>query len=502
MAPPLLLYQLLLVALVLICLLMHVWWPDHPRPTPQRLLKPDKPQRQRSKAPKPFTGFIHKPLCDACEQGADSRPKAPGMPPPLLTFTRGRRRTVDTHKHFCPAPGCSYRGWLGRGNIRANGHPGGKAWRQLQCVSCRGYFYETHGTIFQGKRSSVELIVRVIACLAEGLGIRGTARVFEIDPNTVLQWLVEAAEQLKAFSAYFLHELPIKQIQLDELYAVLNAVRDGAMSTAEAIERLSRAPHWVWTAIDPESKLLLAVNVGDRTLAMAQWVVHQVAQMLAPDCVPLFLTDGFREYLTALVTHFGHWVQPPRLQARGSAPKPRWIPLPTLLYAQVVKTVRRRRLVAVKHRVICGTKAAVAQVLATCGWQINTAFVERLNLSLRQRVAAIGRRSATLCKSEEGLRQQLTLFQVYHNFVLPHASLRQALAEPVATKGSGSAKVWRPCTPAMVAGLTDHGWSLREVLMFRVPPWPQPQTVSATVPVDDRSVERLRCAQRQARRAG
>jgi hypothetical protein len=143
----------------------------------------------------------------------------------------------------------------------------------------------------------------------------------------------------------------------------------------------------------------------------------------------------------------------------------------------VVKTVRRRRLVAVKHRVICGTKAAVAQVLAACGRQINTAFVERLNLSLRQRVAAIGRRSATLCKSEEGLRQQLTLFQVYHNFVLPHASLRQALAEPVATKGNGSAKVWRPCTPAMVAGLTDHGWSLREVLMFRVPPWPQPQTV-------------------------
>ena len=110
-------------------------------------------------------------------------------------------------QHFCPAPDCSYHGWLGRGNIRANGHPGGQPWRQLQCVSCHGYFYETHGTIFHGKRSSPELIVRVIACLAEGLGIRGTARVFEIDPNTVLGWLVEAAEHLNAFSAYFLHEL-------------------------------------------------------------------------------------------------------------------------------------------------------------------------------------------------------------------------------------------------------------------------------------------------------
>jgi hypothetical protein len=139
----------------------------------------------------------------------------------MITFTRGRPRTVDTHAHFCPAPGCAYRGWLGRGNIRANGHPGGQAWHQLQCVSCHGYFSETHGTLFHGKRASQELLVRVIACLAEGLGLRGTARVFEIDPNTVLQWLVEATEQLNAFSTYFLNELQITQVQLDELYAVL-----------------------------------------------------------------------------------------------------------------------------------------------------------------------------------------------------------------------------------------------------------------------------------------
>jgi hypothetical protein len=151
--------------------------------------------------------------------------------------------------------------------------------------------------------------------------------------------------------------------------------------------------------------------------------------------------------------------------------------LPELLYAQVVKTLRRRRLVAVKHRVVLGTKTAVDQVLAACGWQINTAFVERLNLSLRQRVAAMRRRSATSWKGEAGLGQQLALFQVYHNFVLPHTSLRQALAEPVPTNGHGSAKVWRPCTPAMAAGLTDHVWSLKEVLLYRVPPWPQPQMV-------------------------
>jgi hypothetical protein len=153
------------------------------------------------------------------------------------------------------------------------------------------------------------------------------------------------------------------------------------------------------------------------------------------------------------------------------------MPLPQLCYAQVIKTVRRRRLVRVSPRVVFGSFEAVQQVLAACGWQITTAFVERLNLSLRQRVAAMRRRGATSCKGEAGLGQQLVLFQVYHNFVLPHASLRQALAEPVPTNGHGSVKVWRSCTPAMAAGLTDHVWSLKEGLLYRVPPWPQPQMV-------------------------
>jgi hypothetical protein len=117
--------------------------------------------------------------------------------------------------------------------------------------------------------------------------------------------------------------LHVNQVQLDELCAVLSAVRDGDMSAAEAIERLSRSPHWVWTAMDPESKLLLSVQVGERTLAMAHAVLHQLAQLVAPGCVPLFLSDGYSHYLTAIVTHFGHWVQPPQRHARGPVPKPR-----------------------------------------------------------------------------------------------------------------------------------------------------------------------------------
>jgi IS1 family transposase len=381
---------------------------------------------------------------------------------------------VETSQHFCPHEGCRYRGWLGRGNLRANGHPNGGAWRQFQCTACEGYFPEHHGTLFHGKQVAVELMVHVLACLAEGLGIRATARVFEVAPNTVLHWLIEAAEQLQAFTSYFLCEVHVQQLQLDELYAVLSAVKDGEISEEEAILRLSRSPHWVWTAIDPQSKLLLAIAVGPRTRAMAQCFVHQVVQALAPGCVPLFLTDGFKEYLTALLTHLGHWVHPARRQATGPMPKPRWMPLPQLLYAQGIKTTRRRRLVRVHHRVVFGTLEAVQQVLAACGWQINTAFVERLNLTIRQHVAAIGRRVSTLCKGEDGLRQQLALYHCYYNFCLPHASLRLPLPQPEPTNGRGSARLWQPRTPAMVAGLTDHVWTLREVLLFRVPPWPQP----------------------------
>jgi IS1 family transposase len=470
-------YQLVLVALVWLCVMLHWAWPSDPATVCPTTPEPPGPRPKRHHEPTPFTGLTTKPHCDACEHSSAPRSQTPSSPPPRIVPTRGRRRQVDTSTHFCPNPDCAYRGWVGWGNLRANGHPNGGPWRQLLCVVCRRYFLETLGTILHGKRASVELIVRVIACLAEGVGIRGTARVFEVDPNTVLQWLVEAAEQLQTFSRHVLHDVRVRQVQLDELFALLSAVKDGEVSAAEAIERLERSPQWVWVALDPESKLVLAIDVGERTLAMAQRVVHQVVQVLAPDCAPLFLTDGFREYLTALLTHYGQWVQPPRRQSTGPMPKPRWMPLPGLLSAQVVKTVRRRRLVDVKHRVVFGSLEAVNHILAPLGWHINTAFVERINLTIRQHVAAVGRRVSTLCKGEDGLRQQLAVFHCYYNFCLPHASLRQPLPQPEPTKGTGSARQWQPRTPAMAAGLADHVWTLREVLLYRVPPWPQPAEV-------------------------
>src|SRR5437762_1493505 len=381
--------QLLLVGLLWLCLMLDVVWPDDRATSGHTTSLPAKAPRKRSTVPTPFPGLIHKPRCAACEDGVHVHTQAPaGTPPPLIVPTRGRPRRVDTQRHCCPHACWTYYGWTGRGHLQANGHPSGGPWRQFDCTACAGYFLETHGTPVHGTRVAPERLVWAVGALAEGLGIRAVARVFEVDPNTVLAWLVEVAEHATAFSQYFVHDVRVTQVQLDELFALLSAVKTGEVSEADAITRLSRSPHWVWAAIDPVTKLLLTIDVGQRTLAMAQRVVQQV--------------------------------------------------------------------------------------LAACGWQINTAFIERVNLTIRQHVAAVGRRVAILCKGEDGLRQQLALYHVYYNFCLPHASLRVPLLQPLPTNGTGSATRWQPQTPAMAAGLTDHVWTLREVLHFRVPPWPQP----------------------------
>ena len=165
MVPDLFFDQLVLVALVWLCLLLQWAWSSDTVACPP--LAPFPPLLKRTREPKPFAGLIHKPHCDACAHIPDPRPHTPVAPPPHLVPTRGRRRQVDTATHFCPNADCAYRGWVGWGNIRANGHPNGGPWRQLLCIACRRYFLESLGTIFHGKRASVEHIVRVIACLAE-----------------------------------------------------------------------------------------------------------------------------------------------------------------------------------------------------------------------------------------------------------------------------------------------------------------------------------------------
>lgn len=463
-----LLHNLLLIILVW---MLFSYWPMWEISQQKRSpIKKRRLGRHRKGSPeaKAFAGLTRKPDCPVCQDEAQARASIP-EPPPLMASKRGAPSSVDTRRQFCPQEKCRYHGWLGRGNIIANGHPGGGLWRQCHCKACGGYFLETYGTLFFGKRQAVPVLLFVLAALVEGMGIRAAGRVFGLDPDTIQAWLVSAAGQLSGLANHFLEELEVEQVQLDELYAPTLQLKQ---SEAELLTLPEDSPLWLWTAMDPVSKLLLVALVGHRSLAVAQTVVHLVKQRLAPGCLPLFTTDGLAHYQTALLTHFGHWLQPPPTPS-GRTPKPRWFPLPGLLYAQLIKQRRRRRLVRLKQRLVFGDWPQVQAVLDKLGWKLNTAFVERLNLTIRQHIPALGRRVIQRAHSSPGLSHQVDLFLIYYNFCLPHTSLRLPLDTPQPTRGNGSLKQKLDCTPAMAAGLTDHVWSLREVLLYRVPPWPQ-----------------------------
>ena len=133
MVPDLFFYQLLLVALLWLCVMLQWAGPSDPATCPTTPeITPLPPQRHPG--PRPFEGFTTKPHCDACASSSAPHPQTPSVPPPHIVPTRGRRREVDTSRHFCPNPDCAYRGWVAWGNLRANGHPNGGPWRSC-CVS-------------------------------------------------------------------------------------------------------------------------------------------------------------------------------------------------------------------------------------------------------------------------------------------------------------------------------------------------------------------------------
>jgi hypothetical protein len=151
----------------------------------------------------------------------------------------------------------------------------------------------------------------------------------------------------------------------------------------------------------------------------------------------------------ACLAHFGQWGHPARRRERGPLPKPRWCPVPELLYAQGVQSSRRRRIVGSKSRVVFGTGERGQQALSAGGRKSNPACVERLNLEIRQRVAAVGRRVNTLCQGADGLQQQLVLCQTSHHCVLPHARWRQPLLVPEPTKGDSQRPARTQKTPVV-----------------------------------------------------
>src|SRR5262245_13304406 len=145
MIPDLVYDQLVIIVLLWLCFMLPHLWPRPHGGMPTRPGAPITPKRNRSRAPKPFAGLTHKPHCARCEHEATPPDAPPLAPPAPIPPTHRRPHTVDTSRHFCPHAGWCYRGWRGRGNLRANGHPNGGPWRQFHCTACDGYFPEHHG---------------------------------------------------------------------------------------------------------------------------------------------------------------------------------------------------------------------------------------------------------------------------------------------------------------------------------------------------------------------
>src|SRR2546427_4711875 len=182
MMPDPLFYQLLLVGLVWLCLMLHVVWPSDRTTAGSTTPRPAKAPPKRSSDLKPFPGLTRRPPCAACEQAHEHVPQPPSCPPPRIVPTRGRPRQVDTSSHFCPHPPCAYRGWVGLGNIRANGHPNGGPWRQLYCTSCGGYVLPTHRAALLCKDVGPHLLAWGVGAPAAGVGILGVRRLVGGEP--------------------------------------------------------------------------------------------------------------------------------------------------------------------------------------------------------------------------------------------------------------------------------------------------------------------------------
>lgn len=175
--------------------------------------------------------------------------------------------------------------------------------------------------------------------------------------------------------------------------------------------------------------------------------------------VPCFFSDGYSCYRQALI-HCYHKIKTfPRTGKKGCPKNPIKEPHPDLVYGQVVKERKQGRIVNITYRVKCG-----AERLAQLGKKISTTLIERLNLTFRQSLAPLARKTLSFSKERENLKKQTVFFQAFYNFARPHMSLREKISkttEPFEQR-------WKQKTPGMAAGLTDHIWTFRELLTIKL----------------------------------
>jgi IS1 family transposase/transposase-like protein len=401
--------------------------------------------------------------CPACRLSSTFSAVVGPSPVPVRPWhevksQRGAPKRIDTEGFACPNHQCPYFG-ITDAHVHAlvgdGTHGHAEQIQTFRCQACRTTFSaRRHTPLYRLKTPSHQIAV-VLSALAEGLDASAAERVFGYRQATITTWLSRAGEHAQTLHGRFFRNLWLPHLQLDELCTRL---------------RSAKQVLWLWLAIDPCTKLLPVLQLGPRTQNMAHLLIHSLRQFLAPGCLPLFTSDGLNLYFYALTAHFGHWLA---LGRRGRKAR-RWQVEAGLIYGQVKKCYRRRKLVRVTHVMRLGTEAALKAALQRLGFsgRLNTAFIERVNLTVRHGVAALARRTWATAQQSPQLLAHLEWWRAYYHFVRPHASLRMALVQPRERGGKLLAQRYRQCTPAMAAGRANRRWTGRELLCFPLPPVP------------------------------
>lgn len=374
---------------------------------------------------------------------------------------------MDWETLYCPNRHCRFDGDpLRQSRLVKNGSSHGQP--QALCRACGQSVTVRYGTAYWDLNAEPAMFEMAVRALAEGNSLRSTARMVHIAKDTACDWLDRAAQHGRKVLLYLWRDLPVTECHLDELWSVVHTKEPHLAMAKRVCETYGDA--WMWTALAPVWRMVLAFVVGKRTQESANLLLKRVAHVTAKR-LPLFTSDQLPEYRTALLQVYGPWVQPARNGNRGRCPEPRRVPPPDVLYAQVVKHRRRGHVVAVTTKAVFGEPDAIAVRLASLptSTTVNTSDVEREHLTWRQHNRRLTRKTNGFSKELTWLEKQLWLSLAYYHLVLPHESLRLPLPVPEPTRGQGSKRRWKPVTPALAAGITEHVWTTQELLSYRVP---------------------------------
>jgi IS1 family transposase/transposase-like protein len=364
----------------------------------------------------------------------------------------GPIKRISTQGYFGPNPECDYF-CITDENIHAlvgyGSHGKQEPIQDLKCQACRKKFTSRKNTILYRLKTQSWLVEKILWLMALGVDASVLEEVFSVSEITIRTWLCRSGIQSKKLHQYFMLELDLIHVQLDELWANM---------------KRSNQDMWVWVASDAITKIVPVMLVGGRSQDMAYRVVHELKGRLRSGCIPVFSTDGLKHYFYALTAHFGLWES-------LTGKKPIWVLFSNFVYAQVIKHQRRRRTVQVERRILCGEEQYYRERLKSVGLsgRINTSFVERINLTIRQCVSKLTRRTWGPAHFTPELLEHLEWWRAYYHFVRFHESLALALVNPNQRKGKQQPIRYRHRTPAMAANLTNRRWTVKELLSYPLP---------------------------------